>query len=161
MTKDEFRDCLVEYYQGEVLGEAFCVALMQNYQSPDHLYKIGSFLQLETETKARLRPTILKLGGSVEESEDSRQTGRELANTITRGDWPDFLSVLKNAGEPLLKRQREVAKTAPSAYRELAQSMRVHGESIQNFAELELAGEKDHSVDEIVQQLKFPLQRPE
>ncbi len=160
MTTDEFRDCLVEYYQGEVLGEAFCEALIEKFHDPEQLYKIGSFLQLETETKARLRPTILGLGGSVEESEQSRQSGRELADSIADGNWKVFVSVLSSAGEPLLARQREVAGTAPSAYRDLAQSMRVHGESIQNFAERELAGEAAHSVNEIVQQLKFPLQHP-
>lgn len=160
MTTDEFRDCLVEYYQGEVLGEAFCEALIEKFDNPVQLYKIGSFLQLETETKARLRPTILELGGSVEELMQSRQSGQELANSIADGNWNGFASALSAAGAPLLARQREVAGMAPSAYRDLAQSMRVHGESIQNFAERELAGEGAHSIDEIVQQLKFPLRPP-
>ena len=160
MTTDEFRDCLVDYYQTEVLGEAFFEALVGAFSDPDHAYKIGSLLQLETETKARLRPAIVQLGGSVEELEQSRQTGRELANSIAGGDWKEFVSVLNSAGEPLLNRQREVAATAPSAYRELAESMRVHGESIQNFTEAELAGEASHSIGEVVEQLKFPLQRP-
>ena len=161
MTTDEFRDCLVDYYQTEVLGEAFFEALIGTFSDPDHAYKIGSLLQLETETKARLRPAIVQLGGSVEELEQSRQTGRELADSIAGGDWKEFVSVLNSAGEPLLNRQREVAETAPSAYRELAESMRVHGESIQNFTEAELAGEESHSIDEVVEQLKFPLQRPQ
>jgi len=160
MTTDEFRDCLVEYYQTEVLGEAFSEALIEKFHDRDQLYKIGCLLQLETETKARLRPTILELGGSVEELEQSRQSGRELADSIADGNWKELVSVLSSAGEPLLARQREVAGTAPSAYRDLALSMQVHGESIQNFAERELAGEAAHSTDEIVQQLKFPLQRP-
>lgn len=80
MTTDEFRDCLVDYYQTEVLGEAFFEALVGAFSDPDHAYKIGSLLQLETETKARLRPAIVQLGGSVEELEQSRQIGRELAN---------------------------------------------------------------------------------
>ena len=160
MTTDEFRDCLVDYYQTEVLGEAFCEALIGKFPDPDHAYKIGSLLQLETETKARLRPAIVQLGGSVEEFEQSRQSGRELADSIAGGDWKGFVSVLNSAGEPLLNRQREVADTAPSAYRDLAQSMRVHGESIQNFTDAELAGESSQSIDEVVAQLKFPLQRP-
>jgi len=161
MTTDEFRDCLVEYYQTEVLGEAFYEALIEKFHDRDQFYKIGSLLQIETETKARLRPTILELGGSVEESEQSRRSGRELADSIADGDWKEFVSVLSSVGEPLLARQREVADTAPPAYRDLAQSMRVHGESIQNFAERELAGEAAHSIGEVALQLKFPLQRPQ
>ena len=161
MTTEEFRDCLVDYYQTEVFGEAFFEALLESFPDPDHAYKLGSLLQLETETKARLRPAILQLGGSVEELEQSREAGRELAKSISSGDWKEFVSALNSAGEPLLKRQREVAETAPPPYRDLAESMRVHGESIQNFSEAELAGEQSRSIDEVVGQLKFPLQRPQ
>jgi hypothetical protein len=154
------RDCLVCYYQAEVLGEAFCEALIGKFPDPGHAFKIGSLLQLETETKARLRPAMVQLGGSLEELEQSRQARRELADSMAGGDWKGFVSVLSSAGEPLLNRQREVAETAPSAYRELAESMRIHGESLQNFTEAELAGEQSHSIDEVVEQLKFPLQLP-
>ena len=161
MTLDEFRERLVDYYQTEVLGEAFYEAIIESFSDPDHVYKIASLLQLETETKARLRPAILQLGGSLEELEQSRQAGRELASSINGGDWKAFVSTLNSAGEPLLETQREVAETAPSAYRELADSMRVHGESIQNFSEAELAGDASHSIDEVVEQLRFPLLRPQ
>ena len=63
MTTDEFKACIVTYYQTEVLGEALFESLITKFQEPDHRYKIGSLLQLETETKARLRPTLLELGG--------------------------------------------------------------------------------------------------
>jgi hypothetical protein len=160
MTKEEFRDCLIDYYQSEVFGEAFFEALLESFPESEHAYKIGSLLQLETETKARLRPAILELGGSVEELEQSREAGRDLAKSISGGDWKEFIAALNGAGEPLLKRQREVAETAPSPYRELAESMREHGELIQNFTEAELAGEQTHAIDEVVDQLRFPLQRP-
>jgi hypothetical protein len=37
--------------------------------------------------------------------------------------------------------------------------MKVHGESIQGFTERELAGDSAHSIDGVVSQLRFPLQR--
>src|SRR5262245_20350864 len=82
MTIEEFRDCLRDYYQTEVRGEAFFAAVLGKFDKPDHLYKIGSLLQLETETKGRLRPTIFELGGSVEELESSREAGRNRAASI-------------------------------------------------------------------------------
>ena len=69
--------------------------------------------------------------------------------------------MLSKAGAPLLARQREVAQIAPPEFRDLAQSMQVHGESIQSFAERELAGDTNGSIDEIVQQLRFPLRHPD
>ena len=52
MTIEEFRDCLFDYYQTEVRGEAFFEAMLRKFDQRDHLYKIGSLLQLETETKS-------------------------------------------------------------------------------------------------------------
>jgi len=159
MTIEEFRDCLRDYYQTEVRGEAFFAAVLGKFDKPDHLYKIGSLLQLETETKARLRPTIFELGGSVEELESSREAGRNRAASIGAGNWEEFVVVLNKVGEPLTNRQREVSEVAPQPYRELALSMKVHGESIQGFTERELAGDSVHSIDDVVSQLKFPLRR--
>jgi len=159
MTIDEFRDCLLDYYQTEVRGEAFFAATLSKFDAPDHAYKLGSLLQLETETKARLRPTILELGGSVEELESSRLAGRSRAASISAGDWEGFVRVLNKVGEPLTNRQREVSEIAPQPYRELALSMKIHGESIQDFTDRELAGDSAHSIDSVVLQLKFPLRR--
>jgi len=66
---------------------------------------------------------------------------------------------LNMVGEPLTNRQREVTEIAPPPYRELALSMKVHGESIQEFTERELAGDRAHSIDGVVSQLRFPLRR--
>jgi hypothetical protein len=160
MTSKKFGDSLVEYYQGEVLGEAFFESLLAKFSEPAHRYKLASLLQLETETKARLRPAMLELSVTFEEDEQSRKTGRELADAISGGDWPALVSGLYHAGEPLLKRQREIAASAPAAYRELAESMVMHGESIQHFTEREQAGDCTNSIDEVVAQLKFPLPAP-
>jgi len=159
MTIDEFRDCLLDYYQTEVRGEAFFAATLSKFDAPDHAYKLGSLLQLETETKARLRPTILELGGSVEELESSRSAGLSRAASISAGDWEGFVRVLNKVGESLTNRQREVSEIAPQPYRELALSMKIHGESIQDFTDRELAGDSAHSIDSVVLQLKFPLRR--
>jgi hypothetical protein len=120
-------------------------------------FNFATMLQLETETKARLRPAMLELGVALEAEERSRQTGRGLADAISAGDWPDFVKGLRDAGEPLLQRQREIAASAPAAYRDLAESMVIHGESFQHFTEHEQAGDSAHSIDKVVAQLKFPL----
>ncbi len=159
MTENEFVECLREYYQGEVLGEAFFEAVLHDFDNPDYRYKICNLLQLETETKARLRPHLLELEASVQELESSREAGRELAKSFARGDWEEFISRLNEAGEPLTNRQREVAQIAPHQFRELADSMRVHGEAIQRFCELELAGDGANSIRDVVAQLNYPVRR--
>ncbi len=160
MTADEFKACLETYYQTEVFGETAFASLLLKFRSPVHRYKIGSLLQLETETKARLRPALFELGLSAEEKEESRKAGRDFAATVSEDDWKGFVAALDEAGKPLLQRQREVAATAPPPYRELAESMRIHGEAFQTFTDREAAGDAEHSIEEVVDQLRFPLPLP-
>ena len=160
MTSDEFKDCLKTYYQTEVFGESVFESLLTKFRDPEHRYKIGSLLQLETETKARLRPALFELGLSVEEKEESRKAGRDFADSLSHEDWRGFIAALDETGRPLLQRQREVAASAPPPHRELAESMRIHGEAFQVFTDREAAGDAEHSIDAVVDQLKFPLPRP-
>ena len=73
--------------------------------------------------------------------------------SLAGGDRKEFVSGLNGAGVRLLNRQREVVEAERSAYRELAESMRVHGESIRNFTEAELAREEAHSIDEVIEHI--------
>ena len=64
-NKDYVVEQLVEMYQGEVIGEVLFNAMLSLFPEPDHQYKSATMLQLETETKARLRPALLELGASL------------------------------------------------------------------------------------------------
>ncbi len=60
MSNAEYPSCINELYQSEVLGEKAFLALINIARNPREKYHIGTVLQLETETKARLRPFLLK-----------------------------------------------------------------------------------------------------
>ena len=69
MSDADYPGCINELYQSEVLGEAAFLALMKAARSERDRYQFGTFLQLETETKARLRPFLLKHGLELDESQ--------------------------------------------------------------------------------------------
>ena len=73
MSLVEFKKGLSEEYQGEVIGEVFFGGLLERFDSPEHRYKLATLLQLETETKARLRPAALELGVELAEFDESRK----------------------------------------------------------------------------------------
>jgi hypothetical protein len=75
MSLKKFKVGLSELYQGEVIGEVILNCLLVQFRSPRQQYLLGSVLQLETETKARLRPTAAILGIDLVESEESRKMG--------------------------------------------------------------------------------------
>jgi hypothetical protein len=60
-----------ELYQGEVLGETIFLALTGIAKNEREKYHLGTCLQFETETKARLRPFLLKHGFDLVEDQAS------------------------------------------------------------------------------------------
>ena len=57
MSNEAFIQGLNELYQGEVLGEVLFNRMLELF--PEHRYEVSIMFQLETETKARLRPTLM------------------------------------------------------------------------------------------------------
>ena len=64
MNDEAFQHGLIELYQGERVGEIILDQMLSLFTEPEMKYKIAVILQLETETKARLRPTLMKLRGA-------------------------------------------------------------------------------------------------
>jgi hypothetical protein len=156
MSLAEFKKGLLEQYQGELIGEVIFLELMKHYPSPEHRYQLATLLQLETETAARLRPTALDLGVDLFYLDKYREMGEELLKSLEGKDWNSLVAHLEAGVKPFVKRYIEIAEIAPPEYKDLADSMVVHEESIQTFARLELSGDK-HSLDDVIKQLKFPL----
>ncbi len=62
MSLDEFKQGVMEWYQGEISGEVLANRMLAFYADPGQRCRMAVVLQLETETKARLRPVIMELG---------------------------------------------------------------------------------------------------
>ena len=71
----------------------------------------------------------------------------------------DSMTRLAMIVERYVKRFSEIAEIAPPEYKDLADSMVVHEASIRTSARLEASGDTEHSLDDVINQLKFPLNR--
>ena len=161
MSLEEYRAALEEQYQGEVTGEVSVCQLLKQFASPRQQYLLGSMLQLETETKARLRPAAVKLGINLIESDAARSDGEALADLVKGLDWQASMRALEGALADFTSRYREIASIAPPEFKELADSMVTHEESLLNLSRSEASGEIDDSIEAVVDQLVFPLPTPE
>jgi Lhr-like helicase len=65
---DKFKECLLEVYHAEQTGEIIFEALLKNARNEEERFIFASMLQLETEAKAIMRPTLMRLGLSIEEN---------------------------------------------------------------------------------------------
>ena len=155
----EFTAQLLEMYQAEVIGEVLFNAMLDMYPDPDQQYKSATMLQLETETKARLRPALVALGANLTELDASREAGHGFVDAIKGKDWREAMQVLSDGVMPYVERYRDIAASAPEQYREIALSMVEHEESLQQFASEEAQGSGEQALQRIISQLQYPLAR--
>lgn len=159
MSLEEFKKGLSEQYQGELIGEVFFSELTKRFDSPQHQYKLATLLQLETETAARLRPTALEFGAELYIRDEYDKMLQEFLRGCEGMSWNQLMTYLQDAVGPFVRRYTEIAEIAPPEFKTLAESMVVHEKAIQTFARLEASDSTDHSLDDVIGQLKFPLKR--
>ncbi len=160
MSLEAFKHAASDLYQGEITGEVSVNLLLKRFTTPRQQYVLGTTLQLETETKARLRPAAFELGVSLEELGESRQAGTAMDSIVDGLGWCEANTKLAEALTPIVERYRAIAEAAPAKYKELAQSMVTHEQSIKRMAEMEAAGIESGSLDDVIRQLVFPLPEP-
>src|SRR5579862_3099041 len=146
-------------YQGEVLGEAIFNCAVSLEADPIRKYKWGTVLQLESETKTRLRPFMTQLGLSIAQN-DQAGTVAAFAETYASKSWRQHMEEAVAVTSFYLDKFREIEAAAPDSERAVAHSMVVHEAALKRFAELELAGDEKNSLNDVIAQLKYPLATP-
>jgi hypothetical protein len=151
---------LQEFYQGEILGEAMFDAMLRSVRDASERYKIALMLQLETETKARLRPFLAAQGLPLQEDPQMRPQGEEFARKWAHASWHEKMSELaRSIDETWLPRYRALTSTLPASLRAVGESMVAHEQALLEMARRELAGnaESDQPVRHL---LAHALPRP-
>ena len=159
MNDLEYPACINELYQSEVLGEQAFLALMAAAKNDREKYHFGTFLQLESETKVRLRPFLQKYGMKFIEEPSS---GEEVAGFVAlyqQSTWLEFLAAFKPIADQFLARFQEIANAGPAEDQDVLQSMIKHEKSFVDWIEKETAGEEG-SLDAAISQLQYPLVAP-
>jgi hypothetical protein len=148
--------CTRELYESEILGETLFLALVQEAKTPRDRYHLGTLLQLESETKARLRPLLFKHGVSVDEVADLSLV--ELAIGAYRDmSWQEFAELNVPVVEGFLARFEAIVKVGDEADYEILDAMVRHEASILRWATMERDGSIDGSLDDVIAQLNYPL----
>jgi hypothetical protein len=159
MSDLEYPGCINELYQSEVLGEQAFLALMAVAKNQRERYHFGTILQLESETKTRLRPFLQKYQiDFVESQEESEQVAGFVA-AYQENSWLEFLAALKPLVDQFVARFQEIADAGPVEDQDVLQSMVKHEESFVHWIGKEIAGE-DGALDLAISQLQHPLPAP-
>ncbi len=140
-----YAEALKEFYDGEVLGETIYSLLLERACDPSERLKLAHLLQLETETKAWLRPHLMGAGLSVVESAAVRVQGQAIADaqpTAWRDQMQGLADVVEAEFAVLYRRYAEAARARGAADEAAVCDFMVEHEMAQvEFARRELAGE--------------------
>jgi hypothetical protein len=156
MTNSEYPDCLRELLDSEVFGEAVSLALLEVAKNEREKFQLATLLQLETETKARLRPLLYRYGISLAEPVPTKQI-EEIVNGYLASSWEEFTAANTTVVQGFLDRFKEIARIGPEEDRNILNSMIQHEQAILRWFDMESRGEKEGSLDAVIAELKYPL----
>jgi hypothetical protein len=159
MSGLEYPACINELYQSEVLGEQAFLALIAVARNEREKYHFGTLLQLESETKVRLRPFLLKYDIQFVESQENGEQVAGFVAAYQDNGWLEFLAALKPLVEQFVARFQQIADAGPAEDQKVLQSMVTHEESFVRWIDREVAGEEG-ALDLAISQLQFPLLAP-
>lgn len=160
-TTEEQRKGMMELFQGEVIGEALFDAMLHHCSDERERYVIGTMLQLETETKARLRQAAAQRGMDYAEDSKERDAGEALAKDLSTASWAEKMKALHDIlNDTYVPRYKEIDEAAGPDDKELTAYMVIHETSLLEASKRELDGRKTDSVGTILPQLRYPLPVP-
>jgi hypothetical protein len=159
MTREEYLSGINEFfYQGEVLGEAVFAYHVKHESDAQRRKKWAALLQLETETKARLRPFLQSLGLSVAQDDVAARISEITAGFETKS-WQQHMKEIDEITNFFLEKFRAIEAAAPAGpERETARAMVRHETAINNFAKCEMAGDAANSLADVMAELHWPLE---
>jgi hypothetical protein len=134
-------------------------------RNDDERLKLGTLLQLETETKAWLRAPMVARGVSLEEQSAVREEGVVVTEQLKPMSWSELMQALHHVivteYVPRYQGHADAAKARGRADEEaVCLYMVEHEKSQVEFARRELAGASlGQSLEPLVRFLKYPIQR--
>ncbi len=151
---------LVELYQGEVLGEALFDAMLHAAQTDDQRWKLMIMLQLETETKARLRPAMAAVGADIAESPDHRARGMATAEALDALPWSQKMAAIHAELSATFVPRYEVIAADFGDVSDVAASMVEHERALARMVRLEAEGLAEGSASQVLSLLSHPIPFP-
>jgi hypothetical protein len=136
---------LLDAYRGEVFGEAFFGALAEHEPDVDRVEKLRALEQIEARTAAVLRAHAAAANVDLGDDHDSRRQGQELAPQAGVGGWDNLIRGLHDALPSFLANFVRLREMAPDPHDPALHTLVAHEQTINAFAELELAGYTDLS----------------
>jgi hypothetical protein len=153
---------LTEFYRNEVIGEALYCGLLGAAQAPKERLKWAHLLQLETETKAWLRPHMILADVAIAEPQELAEAALHHVTSLVSLEWAGKMKAIVAFVPDLVKQYRAYVEAARSRgeieQAAVCQFMVDHELAQAEFARLELGGaDPATSLEPLMRQSRYPL----
>ena len=146
-ASDGYRDGIRQAWQGEVWGKAFFERLAAGSDDAGHRAKWQVLAELEEATGNRLAPLVADA-----EEPPSADAYRPLESAVAAYaalPWGVAMERMMTILDPAIERFQELLAQAPAEERDAVQILLDHEVALKRFAERELAGEAETSLDAV------------
>jgi hypothetical protein len=158
MDNEVYLTGVAELYAAEVLGEGLASRWLELASDADQKYKLSLFLQLESESKVKLRPLLGRHGLGLVEDEKQRAAGAAAADRFASVAWKEAMATLADLALPYVHRFQALLQAAPPEDVPFILFMVDHEQSVVRIAAQEAAG---HGImdRELLVMLSHPIAR--
>ena len=147
MGNDVYRKGVVQAWQGELWGKAFFEQLAVSTDDADHRAKWQVLAALEEATGNRIAPLIAD--DSDLPSASVNQSVESTVEVYQNLPWHEAMARMMIILDPAIERFRALLAQAPVEDRDVMQILVDHEVALKQFAERELAGDNDISLDPV------------
>lgn len=144
---------LLEWYGGEVGGEAFFAALAQGAGDPSHAAKWAKLAQLERHVADRLRNELTRRGVTVPAAAADLQRGLDNARQYARLGWRESLERLRVELIGYVGDFEAAESRMPQDALALARFVTAHERALLEFVSRELAPDGANSLESVTRLL--------
>ena len=144
----EYRDGILSAWQGEQWGREFFELLAAATDDADRRARWEVLGELERATGDTLAPLVAE-DASAAASDEKRPDLHAAAAAYGALPYADALQQMMTLVEPVIERLRGLLEMAPEEHRDAVQILFDHEIAIQQFAERELAGDTETSLDPV------------
>ena len=155
-----FKECLLDVYHAEQTGEVIFESMLRYAQNKEERFILGSMLQLETEAKAIMRPSLVQLGLPIEEEKLSREQGIIIGESFKEMPFAELMQNIEQSVRNIYLPQYEELETLiteeDSDYFKLAKFMGDHERALLLSAE-NINSNFEDPMKPVTEMLRFPI----
>ena len=155
-----FKECLLDVYHAEQTGEVIFESMLRYAQNKEERFILGSMLQLETEAKAIMRPSLVQLDLPIEEEKLSREQGVIIGESFKEMPFAELMQNIEQSVRNIYLPQYEELETLiteeDSDYFNLAKFMGDHERALLLSAE-NINCNFDDPMKPVTEMLRFPI----